>query len=378
MSSTQLFPEIIDGSTLGTRPTPGIFLPIGIEGQADADGTAAVGDLKLISRPVDAETTFGVASSLAALIKFILDRGAGPVWAIASAKAVAPTLIQRQAAWQTLEAKREVRIRLTDSTTQADLVGLATSCDNANKLNNKQFCIVGLAAGTTKANLITAAAALAAAADQGKRSVPVAPGVYDENGTLKSGAYSAAAVAAAVAQNNDPSDDLDTLTLPKLTAIEQTVAGLPVFRSIVVGGVVTNDFEDLLQGGVSPLMPGLDGGVAISHLRMAHIGSAGAWDALMTRIIMDQLFILIRDSAIRFNSLRKGNTQTRRDQLASRITALLDANADIVQPVVLGDGTKGYGVTVTGSSRQNVISYSGEVVRGASTILVAGNLVIAA
>jgi hypothetical protein len=377
VSSTQLFPEIIDGSTLGTKASSPVFLPIGIEGVMADDGEATVGELLLISRASDAVTQFGAASTLTALINYVLDRGAGPVWAIASSDDVATvTTILRQAAWQTMEAKREIRIRLTDASVVADLVALGSSCNNANMLNNKQFCIVGLPAATSKANQIADAVLIAAADDEGKRSVLVAPGVYDENGTLISGSFAAASVAAMVAQNSDASDDLDTVTLPKLTAIEQTSLGLPVYRSIVVAGVVVNDFEDLLQAGVSPLMPGVDGGVAISHLRMTNL--TAAWDSLMTRVIMDQLFVLVRDSAIRFNSLRKGNTPTRRDQLASRIDALLKANDDIVQPVELGDGSTGYGVTVTGESRQNVISYQGEIVRGASTILVDANLSIAA
>lgn len=379
MNSTQLFPEVIDGSTLGERVSSPIYLAIGIEGEMDADGTAQVNELHQISRPSDAQALFGVASSLTSLITYVLNRGAGPVWAIASASAAAPTLVQRQAAWQTMEAKREIRIRLTDSTTQADLVALGASCDNANKLNNKQFSFAGMAAGTTKANLIAAAGAI-----NSKRVVLVGPAVYDENGTLQSGAYAAASVAARVAINNDPSDDLDTVTLPLTTGIEQDALGNPLFRRIVVGGVVQDDYEDLLQAGVSPLAPseefGGSGGAAVTHLRMTFTAEEGAWDALMTRIIMDQVFSMIRDYAIKFNGLRKGNTSTTRNQLASGIDSLLKANQSIVQQTDLGDGTKGYGVVVSASAdqRQQIISYTGEVVRGTSTILVDGNLLIAA
>lgn len=379
MSSLQLFPEVIDGSTLGAKISQGLFLPIGIEGQADADGAAVPASLKVISRPADAVAQFGAVSNLTKLCNYLLDLGVGPLYAIASAKAAAPTLVQRQAAWQVLEAKREVRIRLTDSVVQADLVGLATSCNNANLMSNKQFCIVGLAAATTKANYIAANTALVAAADQGKRSVLVAPAVYDQSGVLVSGAYAAASVAALVAANDDPSDDLDTATLPKLTGIERDAVGNDLFREIVVAGVVQNDFEDLLQAGVSPLMPGLNGGVAISHLRM-NFKTDSTFDALMTRIIMDQLFVLVREYCLRFQALRKGNTPARRLQLASGVDALLRAQSDIIQPVVLGDGKTGYGVTVTTSAdnRQMIIGYQGTVVRGAQTILVAPTLTIPA
>lgn len=374
--SVQLFPEVIDGSTLGQRVSNPVYLPIGIEGEADDDGDAVVNQVYQISSASEAVAHFGAASSLTALCSYLIDRGATLVTAVASAVAAVPTLVERQAAWQTLEARRDVRIRLTDSTLQADLAALGESCDNANLLNNKQFAVGGLPSGTTKANLIAAAAAIAS-----KRFCLVGPGVYDENGVLVSGAFLAASVAAMLAQNNDPSDDMDTAVIPKLTGMEQDALGNDLFRQIVVGGVVQNDFEDLLQGGVSPVMPPVDGsaGVAISHLRTTYTTDS-TFDSLMTRVIMDQLFVMIRDYAMNFNSLRKGNTATTRSQLQSGIDALLKANNDIVQPEVLGDGTIGYGVNVQpdNTGRQQIISYGGEVVRGTQTILVNGNLTIAA
>lgn len=375
--SIQLFPEVIDGSTLGQRITNPVFLPIGIEGWAGSDGDAVIGQVYQISSASEAVTHFGASSTLSALLKVLIDRGATLVTAIASAKgAVAPTLSQRQAAWQTMEARREVRIRLTDDTVQATHVALATSCDNANMINNKQFAIVGMAAATTKAALISAATAIAS-----KRVVLVGPAVYDENGVLQPGSFLAACIAALVAQNNDPSDDLDTMTIPKLTGMERDASSNNLFRQIVVAGVAQNDFEDLLQGGVSPVMPPVDGtgGVAISHLRTTYKLDT-TFDALMTRIIMDQLFVGIRNEAMSMLQLRKGNTPVTRDRLAATIDVFLNENRDIVLPVVLGDGSLGYGVNVgtDSSQRQQIINYGGQVVRGTQTILVNGNLVIAA
>lgn len=375
MSSLQLFPEVIDGSTLGQKYSTGVALPIGVEGQKDADGSANVNALVLVSRDADAIAAFGAVSKLTILLKYLLDRGAGPVWAVASASGSGPTLVQRQAAWQTLEAKREIRIRLTDSTTTADHTALAISCDNANLINNKQFCIVGMAAGTTKAQLLTGRASIAS-----KRAVLVGPAVYDEHGVLQSGAFHAASIAAMVAQNEDIADDMDTATIPKLTGMEKDSLGNDLFREIVVAGSVVNDFEDLLQGGVSPAMPGINGGLAISHLRMTYTTDS-TFDSLMTRLIMDQVFVVVRDYAIRFNSLRRGNSPSVRGQLQSGLETLLGTLRDWISPVVLGaDGSRGYGVVVTASSdnRQQIISYSGEVIRGAQTILVQGNLTIAA
>ena len=377
--STQLYPEVLDGTTLNERQADDLFMPIAVEGQADSGGASAILVKHTISRPSVADTQFGAASPLTLIVKYLLDLGVGPVVAIASAKGSAPTLIQRQAAWQILEADKNTRIRLTDSTTDADLAALAVSCKNAALLNNKQICIVGKAVATSKAVYLTTATTIAADVDAAKRAVLVAPGVYDQNGVLKSGAYAAASVAARLALNPNVSDDLDTADLPRLTGIERDATGNDVFRSLVVSGSVVNDFEDLLQGGVSPLMPGLNSGVAISHLRTT-FKTDSTFDSLMTRLIVDEVFLLVREYCENFNQLRKGNTETTREQLRSGVDAILRENADMLQPVTLGDGTTGYAVQVTasGDGRQQIVSYQGIVVRGVSTIVVAANLTIPA
>ncbi len=377
--STQLYPEVIDGTTLNERRADDLFMPIAVEGQADSGGASAILVKHTISRASVADTQFGAASPLALLVKYLLDLGVGPVIAVASAKGSAPTIVQRQAAWQILEADPVVRIRLTDSTVDADLAGLAVSCKNANMLNNKQICIVGKPAATAKSAYLATATTIAADADAAKRAVLVAPGVYDQNGTLRSGVYSAASVAARLALNPNPADDLDTADLPRLTGIEKDATGNAVFRVLVVSGSVVNDFEDLLQGGVSPLQPGINSGVAISHLRTT-FKTDSTFDSLMTRIIVDEVFLIVRDYCYRFNQLRKGNTETTREQLRSGVDAILRENSDMLSPITLGDGTTGYAVQVTASAdgRQQIVSYQGVVVRGVSTIVVAANLTIPA
>jgi hypothetical protein len=158
-SSTQLFPEVIDGSTLGARVASAVFLPIGVEGGADAAGDCVVGTVYTITRDADAIAHFGPNSTLTLLLEFLLARGVAPIYAVASKKGTVPLLADRQAAWQVLEMSRDVRLRLTDSTTTADLAALAVSCDNANLLSNKQvaFCGVYAARTQTKAQAVAVA-----------------------------------------------------------------------------------------------------------------------------------------------------------------------------------------------------------------------------
>lgn len=354
-------------------------MPIGIEGMKDVGGTAAIATPVVINRIDQAGTSFGPASTLTAIITQVLNAGAGPVIAIASASGATPTLVQRQAAWAILESDTTIRIRLTDSEVQADISALAVSCANANLLFNKQVAFVGLPTATTKANWIAGATAIAAGGtDAASRTCLVAPGVYDQNGTLRGGSYAAAIVASEVAKNADPSNDLDLWPIPLFTAIEKDASGLDVFRRKVVAGVATDDFEDLLQGGVSPLQPGLvAGGIQTSHLRSTYVTNT-QYDNFYTRIIVDQLFLDVKNYILTKNFLRSGNTPGTRARIKSGVDALLRARNSWVDTVTQADGSQGYNVSVTSSTdgRQITVGYEGTVVRGINTVRVAANLTI--
>jgi hypothetical protein len=373
LSAAQLFPEVIDASNLVAKPTSPIFLPVAIEGQMDNVGTAIVGTLYAVKTLSDAVTLFGPAATLTLLIGEVLKRGSSPVIAGASKKGSAPLLAERQSVWDAMSSDPNIRIRLTDSTTQADLVALGTSCTQAELAQHKQFAIAGMASGTAKAALLTASTAMA-----GKRMVFVAPGVYDEGGVLRSGSFAAACVAAEVSKNPDPSNDLDLWTIPYLTAIELDSLGFPIFREKIVTGALTNDFEDLLQGGVSPLMPtATPGGAQTSHLRTTYV-TDGSYDALSTRIIVDQIFVDVRDYVTAMGYLRRPNNDATRQAIASGVSALLLDRQDWIQAVTQPDGTKGFNVSVTPSNdqRQVIVGYGGQVVRGIQTIKVAAQLTI--
>jgi hypothetical protein len=376
VSSLLLDPTVIDASTLTPRQTATVFLPIGLEGQMDNDGTGVIDTPYVISRVDQALTTFGVASSLSTLIRAILDRGAGPVMAVASAKGSTPTLAQRKTAWEIFEANEDVRLRLTGSTVQADLVALATSASNADLVYNKQVAIAGMPSGTNKAGLIAAAAAISP--NDADRFVLTGPGVFDGDGNLQNGNYAAAVLAAEIAKNADPSNDLDLWPLPLLTGIETDTAGRPIFMRRVTAGVAVDDYEDLLQGGVSPLQPSrVAGGVSTTHIRTAYLANA-TFDNFYTRVIVDQVFLDVKDYILSNNFLRLGNTDATRSRIQSGIEALLQERNAWITPIVQPDGTTGYGVSVTPSSdmRQVIIGYQGTVVRGISTVQVAGNLTI--
>lgn len=379
MSSLMLDPRVLDASNLIPKPTQAIYLPVGVEGQMDNVGTAAIATPYSFTRVDSVNDAFGPASSLTRVIKALLDRGAGPVVGIASAKGSTPILSARQTAWEKLESDETIRLRLTDSEVQADLVALAISAANADLLYNKQIALAGMPAGTSKANLITAATAISGGAiTQGSRAVLVGPGVYDSAGTLRGGSFAAAVVAAEVAQNSDPTNDLDLWDLPLLTGIEIDANGMPIFRRKVVAGVAVDDYEDLLQGGVSPLQPSrTPGGVSTTHLRTVY-ATNGTYDSLYTRIIVDQVFIDVKAYIYASNYLRAVNSEATRARIKSGVEALLNERNQWIKPVAQADGTLGYNVSVTSSldERQVTVGYEGIVRRGISTVKVAANLTI--
>lgn len=369
------YPEIRDISTLTGIFNLDQFLVMGIEGQKDAGGTGTIGVPVFVTSGTQADSVFGPASSLAGLVKFVLAQGINGVWAVASASGSAPTLIQRQAAWTTLEENVDVRIRLTDSILQADHAALADSCEWAEAIQNKQFCIVGLATPTTAAALTTAATAMSS-----KRGVLVGPGYYDENGVLQNGRFAAARIACEVARNPDITDDLDTLALAGTTGIEKDATSqMPLFRLKAGAGTPTNDFQTLLTAGVSPLRQGRAGQAEITHLRTTFITDT-TYDALMTLLIRDETFVGLRAMLEQEKFLRRGNTAQNRALCARLVETWLKAHNDWIEPKTQPNGELGYGVTVTASAdlRKMIVDYFGQIVRNNQIIELRGTLTIAA
>lgn len=373
-----LYPEVRDTSTITGVFNQPTFMVIGIEGQGAAPGSAVVGVAYTCKTPTDADTYFGATSKLAALVKFVLGRGAEYVIAVASSMSTAPTLVQRQAAWTALEENPTVRVRLTDSTTQADLVALADSCEYAELIQHKQWAAGGLALPTTSAALTTAAGAIAS-----KRFILIGPGIYDPNGTLLDGSFAAAAWATERAKNLDLSDDMDLVDIPGMTGIEKNANGLPLFRLHAGAGTPVNDFEVLLAAGISPLMQSLGGAAAMTHPRTTYTVDS-SFDSLNTLLVKDQLFLDIRDIILGQQVLRRPNIPFWQGLVASHVDDYLNGRSQgpdaWISAKNLPDGTVGFGVNVVQSADRKLmtIHYQAEIDRGTQKVDVNGVLTIAA
>lgn len=367
------YPQIVDESTLSGVFNTTSFFEVGVEGQADNAGSCTVGLPVTVSTAEAANNIFGPSSSLAALVKFLLNRGLDYVVAVASKKGTAPSLGERQTAWAPLEERASLRIRLTDSTTQAVLAALAVSCHNAETIQHKQFAVVGLTGPAVKATSISAAGSI-----NHKRCVLVDPGIFDLNGNLQSGAYAAAYAAAEIAKNPDITDSLNLAVIPATSGIEKSTAtGLPIYRLHANGGSPIDDFQDLLSGGVSPFQQSADGRASFTHLRTT-FKDDDTYDALMTLLIEDGIFLGIKDILLSQKFLRNGNTPSNRSLAAQVVNQYLTANGDKVQKVQLPNGETGYGVSVTPSvdKKAFTVYYTGEVVRGTNVIKINGTLTI--
>ena len=374
--STQLYPEVIDASTLGPSFSAPKYLTVAVEGQAGASGASAtINQLYDVVTPSQAETLFGPTSPLTILVKFLLRRGLDSVKAVCTIKSLTlPNQAARQAGWDVIAANPSVRIVLTDSLLNAEHVALADTMEAAELAQNKMFAFVGMAAATASATLISGATAI-----MSKRAVLVGPAVYDDLGVLQNGAFSAAAAAAAVAMNPDISDDLDGAELSGLVGVELDATGNPLFRKRFVTNVFTNDFEVLLQGGVTPLQRAASGAVALTHLRTTYTTDT-TYDAVQTRLVQDQLYLDVRDYCVDNKFLRSGNTAVTRGRIEAGVQALLEERSNWVAPILQPDGKLGYGVSAIASANEKeiIVGYSGKIVRGVSVIKVDAKLTIAA
>ena len=362
---------VTDESTLTGVFQSETYLPVGIEGEMAVDGDATYALPEQITSAADAATAFGTTSSLTSLVQLLLSRGYSKVTAVASE--ASHDLAGREAAWEALEDDDTIRLRLTDSTVQADMAALADSCENAESIQNKQFCVLAMGTPSSKSTLSTIASAIAS-----KRAVLVGPGIYDLDANLLGGGKLAAVCGAEIAKNPDITDSLNLYEIPATAGLElEAASGLPLFRLHANSGSPIDDFQDLLDDGVSPLKQADSGLAAFTHIRTTWTED-DTFDALQTLLVKDEVFIGLRSELLSNNFLRKPNTSDNRKLAAAIVDAWLKAHDTWVAPVSLTDGSTGYGVTTAASTdgKKFTVSYKGEVVRGTNVIAIDGVLTI--
>ena len=276
---------------------------------------AAAGEAVRITRYEDAVSAFGSGEEICELIRLLLLNGAAAVDAVPAADESGYA-----AAFAALEAVEDVAVVVCDSTTLAVQQALRDSVKAASAARRER---IGVAAGgetETVSQLVTRAEGLNA-----ERMVLVAPA--DPSGKGRA----AAAVAGAIAGENDPA-------VPLGGAVLRGLSGLKVQYS-------DNEIDLLVRGGVTPLesTAGTVSPVRGITTRTTTGGAADTtWRELTTILIVDDVIPAVRQ-ALRSKFARAKNTAQSRSAIRSQV--IVELEKKVAEEIIDSYGE----VTVTAS-----------------------------
>lgn len=254
----------------------------------------------------DGITAFGEDSAdqpgMSTLLRLLFDNGASEVFAVR----VAADAPDYAAAFALLAEEDDIRFMVCDSTDIAVHQQLRDSVIAASNTRKERIAVVG-GSGESVTDLVSHAEML-----NSERVLLVAPDMIREDGSSLPACFAAAAVAAAIAAQSDPS-------LP--------INGLPLSG---FGGLQTkysdNDIDILVRGGVTPL-ESVSGVVSPIRGITTRTKTGGAddatWRELTTILIIDDVIPTIRDS-LRAKFLRSKNTAQTRGAIRSQVILELE------------------------------------------------------
>lgn len=209
-------------------------------------------------------------------------------------------------AFAVLAEREDVKLVVCDSDELTVQQALRTSVESASEERRERIAVVG-GSGLSVTQLIERAEKL-----NSERVVLVGPDVVTENGTVLSGVFGAAAVAAAIAAETDPSIPLQGAVLAGLGGVETRYTDSEI-DALVRGGVTP---LEAVGGEVSPIR-----GVTT---RTKTDGAADAtWRELTTILIVDDVIPAIR-SALRSRFARSRNTAQSRGAIRSQVVLELE------------------------------------------------------
>ena len=242
---------------------------------------------------------------MSAILKLLFLGGAGKVAAVAVGTDSLGAA-DYAGAFAALAGEENVAVMLCDSGELSVQQALRESIADAAANRRERIAVVG-AAGETAAELVTRAAAL-----NSERMVLVGPDVLDESGAALSSVFGAAALAAAIARENDPAVPLNGAQLRGLTG--------------TAAQYTENEIDALVRGGVTPLesVGGIVSPVRGVTTRTTTAGVAdSAWRELTTILIADDVIPGIR-SALRKRFARTKNTPQTRGAIRSQTVVELE------------------------------------------------------
>ena len=274
-------------STSGTGKTVGIAAMC-------SGGTA--GQLYMLSRYEEGASTFGADEELAKLVELLFLNGAAAVYAV-------PVSGESDyAAAFTLLAETEgIDLMMCDSTTLSVQQSLRSSVADAAQARRERIAVVCGSAEETVSALIERANNL-----NSERVVLVAPAGED------GGARAAAAVAGAIAGENDPAVPLGGAVLKGLEGLKTRYSD--------------SEIDLLVRGGVTPL-ESVAGQVSVvrgvtTRTKSGDVADA-TWRELTTILVVDDVIPTVRD-ALRTKFRRVKNTAQSRGAIRSQVVLELE------------------------------------------------------
>lgn len=263
--------------------------------------------VELITSYEEGKSVFGEDASgvygMSTLLKFLFANGAGAVKAVAVGKSEEKDYASAFAA---LSDEEDVGVMVCDSAAQSVHLLLKTAAEDASAARRERIAVIG-GSEETVAQMVNRAKAV-----NSERVVLVGPDIASDDGGTMSAVFAAAAVAAVIAGNTDPSVPINGAELTLFGAAGKRLSD--------------NEIDQLVRGGVTPIetVGGVSSPVRGITTKTSSGGAADTtWRELTTILIVDEVIPTIR-SALRTRFARSKNTAQSRGAIRSQVVLELE------------------------------------------------------
>lgn len=265
--------------------------------------------VELITSYEEGKSVFGEDASgvygMSTLLKFLFANGAGAVKAVAVGKDESEEK-DYASAFAALSDEEDVGVMVCDSAAQSVHLLLKTAAEDASAARRERIAVIG-GSEETVAQMVNRAKAV-----NSERVVLVGPDIASDDGGTMSAVFAAAAVAAVIAGNTDPSVPINGAELTLFGAAGKRLSD--------------NEIDQLVRGGVTPIetVGGVSSPVRGITTKTSSGGAADTtWRELTTILIVDEVIPTIR-SALRTRFARSKNTAQSRGAIRSQVVLELE------------------------------------------------------
>ena len=246
--------------------------------------------VELITSYEEGKSVFGEDASgvygMSTLLRFLFANGAGAVKAVAVGKDESEEK-DYASAFAALSDEEDVGVMVCDSAAQSVHLLLKTAAEDASAARRERIAVIG-GSEETVAQMVNRAKAV-----NSERVVLVGPDIASDDGGTMSAVFAAAAVAAVIAGNTDPSVPINGAELTFETFDDASGAAGKRLSD--------NEIDQLVRGGVTPIetVGGVSSPVRGITTKTSSGGAADTtWRELTTILIVDEVIPTIR-SALR-------------------------------------------------------------------------------